>query len=306
MQAIFSNDDAGAAANPRAVEWFQTVVEWLNTQRIPATFFWVPKPGNADKSRELWSPALEAARQQGHDFQLHGLTHGSCLEFGLPQPSTRRANPKPFDEYESNRARWEAEHQASSLKLKLDEGIARYRQAFDESPVVFRAPCFGVSPGMYEALAAVGIRHSSSRGMNPTATAYTMLGDRSLRRWAPDFPCKPWVEPPGVTEVPCMEDICIAGVPPEQFDDRLDLYLSELAHFIDEAGDEGVLVIGSHYHSMMKTWEQTRLLMERVIEWLSAQGITQWVTFRDYVAQGGVGRAPDGSSQCLPESDDFS
>lgn len=65
---------------------------------------------------------------------------------------------------------------------------------------------------MYEALAPVGIRHSSSRGINPTATAHMLLGDAELRRWATDFWCRPWAEPPGVTEHPCMGDLCIRGV----------------------------------------------------------------------------------------------
>jgi hypothetical protein len=136
---------------------------------------------------------------------------------------------------------------------------------------------------MYEALAAVGLRYSSSRGLNPTATAYTLLGDRSLRRWAPDFPCRPWLEPPGVTEIPCMEDLCIGGVLPDQCEDRLDLFLGELAHFLREAGEEGVLVLGSHYHSMMRTWDQTRPLLERSLDWLAQKGITEWVTFQEWV-----------------------
>jgi peptidoglycan/xylan/chitin deacetylase (PgdA/CDA1 family) len=284
VKAIFSNDDAGASSNPGMVEWFQIVVDWLNAQKIRATLFWVPKPVEFEKCHDLWRPALMRARATGHDFQLHGLTHGTCLEFGLPQESTRLTNWKTFQEYDSNRARWAAEHSVESLKRKLDEGISIFQRMMGEPPKAFRAPCFDVCPAMYEALAATGIRYSSSRGLNPTATAYTLLGDKTLRRWAPDFPCKPWVEPAGVTEIVCMEDLCIGGVQPSQFDDRLDLYISELNHFIAEAGDQGVLVIGSHYHSMMKTWDQTRPLLERMIEWLAGKGITEWVTFREWIA----------------------
>jgi peptidoglycan/xylan/chitin deacetylase (PgdA/CDA1 family) len=283
MKAIFTNDDVGASSNPKSVEGFQTVVDWLNSREIKATFFWVPKPGDFKKCHELWNPTVLKAREQGHDFQLHGLSHGSCLEFGVPQESTRRTNSKVFHEYELNRAKWEAEHSVQRLKLKLEEGVAIYQQVFAERPKVFRAPCFGVCPAMYEALAGVGIRYSSSRGLNPTATAYTILGDKSLRRWSPDFPCRPWVEPPGVTEIVCMEDLCIGGVAPDQFDDRLDLVISELNHFIEEAGHEGVLVIGSHYHSMMKTWDQTRPLLEKTLDWLAQRGITEWGTFREFV-----------------------
>ncbi len=283
MKAIFTNDDAGTSGNARMVEWFQTVAEWLNAQGLRATFFWVPKPADFRKAHELWRPALMAARDQGHDFQLHGLTHGTCLEFGVPQESTRRSNPKNFQEYESDLPRWRAEHSTPSLTAKAAEGAALFEGFFGERPKIFRAPCFGVCPAMYEALAAAGIRHSSSRGVNPTATAYTALGDPSLRRWSPDFPCTPWTEPPGVTEYPCMEDLCIRGVTAEQFDDRLDLFQSELDHFIAEAGDGGALVFGSHYHSMMKTWDQTRPLLESVLNWLARRGITEWTTFKDFI-----------------------
>lgn len=229
------------------------------------------------------------AASRGHDFQLHGLTHGTCLEFGVPQESTRRSNWRVFQEYESNLSHWQAEHTVEKLKAKLDEAVSTFQSVMGEGPQVFRAPCFGVCPALYEALAAVGIGFSSSRGVNPTATAYTLLGDRSLRRWAPDFPCRPWVEPPGVTEIPCMEDLCIGGVPADQFDGRLELVISELRHFLAEAGEEGVLVFGSHYHSMMSTWGQTRPLLERTLEWLAGEGITEWVTFREYVAEGSTG-----------------
>ena len=285
MRAIFTNDDAGAAASPRAVEWFRTVVDWHNGIGVPGTFFWVPKPAGAEKAHELWRPALVEVREQGHDFQLHGLTHGGCLEFGVPQESTRRANPKPFEEYEANREHWEAEHCGANLQRKIEEGIAAYGSLFGGRPAVFRSPCLGVCPGMYEGLAAAGVRYSSSRTVNPTATAYTILREPALRTWAPDFPCQPWVEPPGVTEVPALEDLCIAGVPADDYDDRLDLYLSELKHFIDGAGDDGTVVLCSHYHSMMKTWDQTRPLMERVVEWLADRGVTEWITFSQYVTE---------------------
>ncbi|MBU0611106.1 MAG: hypothetical protein KKI08_24720, partial [Armatimonadetes bacterium] len=243
-----------------------------------------------------------------------------CLEFGLPQASTRRANPKPFEEYEANLAHWQREHQADRLQEKLERGIGHYERTFGARPCAFRAPCFGVSPGMYEALYAVGITVSSSRGINPTATAWALgksegpkskegpntgsrfagirphdippqgriaADDATIRPlpdlWQPDFPCRPWTEPPGVLEVPCMEDLLIGGVTAEQADERLALIISELEHCLAEAGDDGVLVIGSHYASMARTWEQTRPLLEAMFEWLARQGVTEWMTFAQYV-----------------------
>ncbi|MBC7286657.1 MAG: polysaccharide deacetylase family protein [Armatimonadetes bacterium] len=285
MRAIFTNDDVGASATEEAVNAFRTVVQWLNECSIRATFFWVPKPPDWRRCHELWNPVLLEAHRQGHDFQLHGLSHDSCLEFGVPQESTRRTNAAVFAEYEANRARWDKAHSPSRLARKLALARRIYETVFGQAPLVFRAPCFGVCPAMYDALATVGIPHSSSRGINPTATAYVLLGDPELRRWAPDFPCRPWVEPPGVTEHPCMEDLCIGGVNPDQVDDLFDLMTSELGHCLDELGGDGVLIFGSHYHSMARTWEYTRPLLERVLDWLASRGVSEWITFADLVRE---------------------
>lgn len=285
MLAIFSNDDVGASLGHASTEAFRRVIKWLDSLGLHGTFFWVPEPGRWHDAHDNWRDTLQWACARGHDFQLHGLSHGTCLEFGLPQASTRAANSKPFEEYEANLEHWQHEHGAERLTQKLQRGVAHYERTFGGRPSVFRAPCFGVSPGMYEALHAVGIRVSSSRGVNPTATAWTLgkhpgpVGDL----WSPDFPCTPWTEPPGVLEVPCMEDLCIGGVRPEQAEARLALVISELEHFLAEATEESVLVIGSHYSPMVSTWEHTRPLLEAMFEWLARQGITEWMTFSQYV-----------------------
>jgi hypothetical protein len=279
MRAVFTNDDAGASSLPQATVDFTMVADWLHGLGVPGTFFWVPEPHDHDVAHRVWQPALLRAREQGHSFQLHGFAHSSCLEFGVPQESTRRANPAPFEEYAARTAYWEAQHSRESLRGKLERGLAHYERIFGGRPVIFRAPCFGVCPQMYEALYDVGITSSSSRGINPTATAYTFLGDRALRRWAPDFPCRPWLEPPGVMEHPTMEDYTLAGVPEDKVEDWEDLIRSELRHCLDELGPEGVLIFSSHYSSMATTWDTTRPLLERTLAWLSGQGVTEWVTF---------------------------
>ena len=285
MIAIFTSDDVGVSHAPRSLAAFETVAEWLEGRGIRGTFFWVPKPGGKPGDRdEVWPPFMHEAEARGHDFQLHGLTHGNCLEFGTTQESTRRSNPRPFDEYELRREYWAAQHSVGNLTAKLDEAAAIYGRVFGRQPAVFRAPCFGMCPNAYQALHAVGIKHSSSRGLNPTATAYTVTKDPTLRRWAPDYPCRPWVEPPGVVEYACLEDLTIRGVSADEFDDRLDLYQSELTHFFEESDGESVLVIGTHFNAMYSTWEQTRELFSRLLEWLSSQGISGWKTFAEYVA----------------------
>ncbi|MBI2298262.1 MAG: DUF2334 domain-containing protein, partial [Armatimonadetes bacterium] len=259
MRAIFTSDDVGTG-DRRSLDAFHTVTAWLEARGLRGTFFWIPKPGSPADEDPVWVPVLRAAAVRGHDFQLHGLTHATCLEFGLPQASTRRSNPAPFDEYERHRDHWARRHSVPALTARLTEGIERFERVFGRRPAVFRAPCFGMGATAYEALHAVGIHHSSSRGLNPTATAYTITKDATLRRWAPDYPCRPYLEPPGVTEYACFEDLTIAGVPAEECDDRLDLYRSELGHFLEEAGEDGVLVFGTHFRSMYGSWDVVRPL----------------------------------------------
>lgn len=281
MRAIFTNDDAGASAGTWALEAFGLVIDWLNAQGIPGTFFWVPEPPDHERAHAAWTPALLAAREQGHDFQLHGLSHGNCLEFGIPQESTWRANPRPITEYRANEAYWQAEHSRASLRGKLERGLEHYATIFGGRPMIFRSPCFGVCAQMYEALYDVGLMHSSSRGINPTATAYTYNNDPELRRWVQDYPCTPWVEPPGVTEHAAMEDLFLAGLTPEQVEDREDLLKSELRRCLDGMGPDGTLIFSSHYSAMAKSWAVQRPVLERVLAWLSEQGVTEWVTFGD-------------------------
>lgn len=284
MIGIFTNDDVGASITPQSFAAFAAVTEWLDDMGVPATFFWVPKPGaQPGRCHELWLPVLQEAEARGHEFQLHGLTHGTCLEFGLTQESTRPSNPAPFEEYERNRAHYDREHSVARLTDKLTEAAAIYERTFGRRPAVFRAPCFGMCPNAYAALHAVGIVHSSSRGLNPTATAYTLTKDPALRRWAPDFPCQPWTEPPGVTEHPCFEDLTLGGVPEEEYDDRLDLYRSELGRFMEASGGEGVLVLGTHFSAMHATWETTRRLFEELLEWLDGEGVGEWRTLGGHV-----------------------
>ena len=286
MIAIFTSDDVGGARTPESVEAFERVAAWLESRGLGGTFFWIPRPGGEPGDQDpVWPPVMRAAEARGHDFQLHGLTHGSCLEFGLTQESTRPSNPGPFEEYERHRDRWEREHSVPSLTGKLTEGIAIYQRVFGRRPVVFRSPCFGMCPNAYAALHAVGITHSSSRGLNPTATAYTLTKDPAYRRWAPDYPCHPWVEPPGVTEYGCFEDLTIGGVPEGELEDRVDLYLSELGHFLEESTPDSVLVLGTHFSAMVATWDRTRVLFDRVLDWLAAQGIEEWQTFRAFVGE---------------------
>lgn len=284
VKFAFTCDDVGGTHSQEAVEWFETVIEWLNGRRIPGTFFWVPKPGNRPSSEDaLWLNPILRARAQGHDFQLHGLTHGSCLEFGVPQESIRRHAPKAFEEYEANRARWDREHSVEEQRKKLHEGAEIYTRAFGEAPLIFRAPCFGMCANAYQALSEVGIRYSSSRSVNPAATGYMITRRPELEPWQPDYDGRPFQVPAGVTEIPCLEDVVIFGVKEEEFDFALNLFKREIKNYMQGLGSDGLGVFGSHYTRIGRQRETITRLYDQLFAWMSEQGVTEWVTFRDAV-----------------------
>ena len=278
MRFIFTNDDIGGTDNPQHIRWFEEVCAWLEGMGIPGTFFWVPfaggKPGYEKKDL---MKAVERAKTRGHDFQLHGLRHDTCLEFGLPSKNSTILNTKVLNEYESNRKKWEKEHTVERLGEKINTGVKIYKQAFGRKPLVFRSPCFGMCGEAYKALAGAGIKYSSSRGINPLATAYTATKNPEHRMWDPDFRLPAEFE--GVLEMGCMEDLVIFGLPENEYADRIDLFKSEMKNYIRELGDRGTGIFGSHYWAMMSAWDRVRPLYEELFSWLRSIGVSGWTTF---------------------------
>ncbi|MEW6359064.1 MAG: DUF2334 domain-containing protein [Planctomycetota bacterium] len=281
MKFIFTSDDVGAARGEEPIGWFNAVVDWLDGRGIPGTFFWVPKPGGRPADDDVaWLNPILQAKADGHDFQLHGLTH-HCLEFGLPQKSIRRHAPTHFEEFEAHREKYDKEHSLDEQRRKFVEAAAIYRRAFGESPVIFRAPCFGMGPTAYRAMYEAGIRYSSSRSVNPAATGYMITRKPELEPWQPDYDGRPFEEPPGATEIPCLEDIVIAGLKPEEYDFALNLYKREISNYIASLGDAPFGVFLSHYQRVGRQADLIPRFYDDLFGWMAAEhGITQWTTFK--------------------------
>ncbi len=77
----FSNDDAGM----NEPELFAELLDFLEEQEVPATFFVVPYADSRplDQKPE-WLGLLRRAQDAGHDLQHHAFDHASCFEFGIP------------------------------------------------------------------------------------------------------------------------------------------------------------------------------------------------------------------------------
>jgi len=279
MKFVFTCDDVGSTQGGQPVEWFEMVVGWLDGMGIPGTFFWVPKSrGEPSYENELWMDAIRRAQRDGHDFQLHGLTH-HCFEFGVPQESIRRHAPQMFEQYDSKPEKWRQKHAVPVLKAKFDEAAAIYERAFNERPLVFRAPCLGICGNAYEAMSQSGIHYSSSRSVNPAATGYMITRKSELEPWQPDYDGKPFEERPGVLEIPLVEDLVIKGFESEEFDFVLDLFKREIRNYMRALGDWPYGVFASHYHSIGKQMDLTACLYERLFEWMAEEGVDEWTTF---------------------------
>ncbi len=280
MQFIFTCDDVAAGDDPVRVAQFRAVVRWLDQMGIPGTFFWVPRPagGRASDASELWVPAVEDARAQGHDFQLHGHHH-DCFEFGVPQESIRRHAPEMYQAYDADREAFVARWAVPQLRDKFEDAVAIYQRAFGVEPLVFRAACLGIGPSAYEAMYQVGLRYSSSRSVNPSSTGYVITRKPELYPWHPDYSGVPFLEPPGVLEMPCMEDLVIRGLAPGDFTMVLELFQRDLEHYLQALGQWPFGIFACHYWAIGRDLLLVTRLYETLFDWLQTRGVQQWTTF---------------------------
>src|SRR6188472_4347415 len=78
---VLTNDDAGG----QEPELFAQLLDFLQAQEVPATFFVVPmQDGQPLDSKAQWMPLIERALAAGHDLEHHAYTHNGCFEFGVP------------------------------------------------------------------------------------------------------------------------------------------------------------------------------------------------------------------------------
>ncbi len=280
MKFIFTSDDVGSGDDPARVQQFNMVTDWLDGIAIPGTFFWVPRPGGGRPSdeSEAWMPHIDAARERGHDFQLHAHLH-ECFEFGIPQESIRRHAPEMYEAYDLDPDSFHRDWTVSALRSKFQDAVEIYQRAFDTPPLVFRAACLGIGDGAYQAMHEAGLRYSSSRSVNPAGTGYVITRKPELQAWNPDYSGLPFEEPPGVLEMPCMEDLVIKGISEDDFDMVLELFKRDFGHYLDALGDWPFGIFASHYYSIARDVPLITRLYETLFDWLADQGVDEWTTF---------------------------
>src|SRR5947209_7902020 len=203
MWFSWTNDDAGSGGAPM-VESVQRTCSYLESRGKRGTWFVVPKP-RGERLTEEWKATLWAARDAGHDLQLHGLTHGDCFEFGPPVAPAITISPGFVEQFREREEEHRARYTPERLRQRIEEGIALFQEDLGVTPTVFRAPCGAISEGLFEALATVGIRYETSQYVN--LGCYNHLPSRNRppqQEWTDRWPHQPFRWVAGVTQCPIL------------------------------------------------------------------------------------------------------
>lgn len=158
---------------------FRHLIEFFQTEKVPATFFVVPIDEESDKPFYTLSadylPLIRAAHDAGFDFEQHGLRHNR-FELGIP-PAMVLDLPHEVENKRwaaANREFLEKDHCVANCRARLRQGRTVLEDAFGFGVTGFRAPAIQESPGMFAALEAEGYRFDSSNVLQPTGWDYIL------------------------------------------------------------------------------------------------------------------------------------
>jgi hypothetical protein len=246
---IFTNDDAGSGD----VRLFHELLDFLRDEGVPGTFFTVPCAGGTPLGdRPDWVEALDRARAEGHDLQLHAYVH-TGFEFGRPPDfmldlmSHGSGGRGGWAELERNGAQLAQLWQRDHLRDLLQKGQQIFHDVLDVRPVAFRAPCCSTCDALYEALAAVGIGCDSSQIIDWVGWEYCRKEFGRHSEWDESFPPHAFPYKEGVTLVPLMSEYTWFITP-----DEVDVHLRLAREDFDRvaAAEDAAFVALSHFYAM--------------------------------------------------------
>jgi peptidoglycan/xylan/chitin deacetylase (PgdA/CDA1 family) len=173
-----SVDDV-ALANWCEAKNFRKLIDFFDSEGIPATFFVVP----VDEESGLhfnqlpgdYAEIIRAAHRRGHAFAQHGLSHNR-FELGTPPAMIldlpHEAENKRFAR--ENADSLAQEHSSENCRTKLRQGREILEKALGFPIKGFRAPALQESPGMFQALAEEGYLFDSSNCLQETGWDYIL------------------------------------------------------------------------------------------------------------------------------------
>ncbi len=160
-------------------ENFEHLIEFFQTEKVPATFFVVPIDEESDQPfytlSERYLPTIKDAEKLGFDFAQHGLRHNR-FELGVP-PDMILDLPHEVENKRyarENAAALAAEHCVENCRRRLQQGRTLLEDAFGFAVHGFRAPALQESPGMFEALAVEKYAYDSSTCLQETGWDYLL------------------------------------------------------------------------------------------------------------------------------------
>ena len=148
-------------------ENFEHLIDFFQTENIPATFFVVPIDEESDKPfftlSDRYLPLIRAAHAAGFDLGQHGLRHNR-FELGIP-PAMVLDLPHEVDN---------KRYAEKNAVARLQQGRKILEDAFGFAVTGFRAPALQESPGMFAALAAEKYPYDSSCVLQETGWDYLL------------------------------------------------------------------------------------------------------------------------------------
>ena len=146
---VLTNDDAGG----HSPELFTELLDFLQQEEVPATFFTIPMSGGQPlDTKPEWMPLIERALAAGHDLEHHAYTHNGCFEFGVPPYFMLDTMPEARDKYRVEPEYFTQHHGYETLREKLEKGREALTRAFGYTPRGFRSPCLSACDNLYLAL----------------------------------------------------------------------------------------------------------------------------------------------------------
>lgn len=287
---IWSMDDVGAGGADM-VDAMRRSCAFLESRGIRATLFVVPK-ASGQPMTEQWIDALREMRDRGHDLQLHGLTHADCFEFGPPNWPATAIVPAFVEEFERRREELVPRYTVACLRARIGEGIAILRDTLRVNPTAFRAPCGAMCRAMFEALRQVGIGYES--GMFISGSGYEYLPHRSgviAQDWVTDIPYTPFRWYSDVVEVPILNEYTWRGAWQRE-QEFLALAKEDVSRIAQESA---VSVLLTHTHGVGDNIEYAFRLMDTVIEHAHSNGLGDFATMGELIANGEMDRAAQGT-----------
>ena len=282
----WSIDDAGMGGGAM-VESLRRATEFFSSRGLSSTWFAVPKGGGKQMTTE-WKEALIAARDAGHDLQLHGLTHADCYEFGPPAWPATAILPTLQTDFDQRRDELMPRYTVDNLRDRIEEGMEIFALDLGVEPTVFRAPCGAISKPMFTALREVGIGYHTC--MYISGSGYSHLphnGGELGQNWVDDIPYRPfrWYE--DVIEIPILNEYSWRGSG-QRSDEFIELARNDLDRISSQSP---IVVLLMHTHGIADDYEHSFRLIDAVSEHVGRQPGASFATMGELTASGALADA---------------